>query len=79
MQQKPITLARRDYIQSVCDLTSKSGLPAFVVVNVLESILAQMRGEVESEIKRDEAIWRKTLLEKAAEDGAKNNVNEVDK
>ena len=65
--QKPITLARRDYIQSVCDLTSKSGLPAFVVVNVLESILAQMRNEVEVEIKRDEAQYRAALQNESKE------------
>lgn len=65
--QKPITLARRDYIQSVCDLTSKSGLPAFVVVNVLESILAQMRIEVETEIKRDEAQYRAALQKESKE------------
>ena len=62
--QKPLTLARRDYIQSVCDLTSKSGLPAFVVADVLESVLAQIRIEVESEIKRDEAMWRKAQQDK---------------
>lgn len=61
--QKPLTLARRDYIRSVCDLTSKSGLPAFVIADVLESVLAQIRAEIETEIKRDEAMWNKALAD----------------
>lgn len=77
--QYPITLARRDYVDKICDITNKCGLPAFVIADILEKILSKVRQQEELEVKRDEALWHKTLLEKAPKDGAKNNVNEVDK
>ena len=58
MPQKPITVARRDYMQSVVDLTNNSGLPAFVMVEVLEHALNELRPMMNAELKRDEASWR---------------------
>ena len=60
---KPITIARREYIKNICDITNKSGLPSFVVVDVLEKILASARENAENELKRDEAMWRKFMSE----------------
>lgn len=54
---KPITVSRQDYITSICDLTNNSGLPAFVVIDVLESVLRELRPMVENEYKRDKAAY----------------------
>lgn len=62
MVQKPLTVARRDYMQGIVDLTNSSGLPAFVMVEVLEHTLNELRPLVGSELKRDEAAWRAAVL-----------------
>lgn len=63
MTQKPITLARQDYINKLCEVTNNSGLPAFVTVEVLEKLLVELRKGVELELKRDEAEYRKSLMD----------------
>lgn len=62
MVQKPLTVARRDYMQGIVDLTNSSGLPAFAMVEVLEHTLNELRPLVGSELKRDEAAWRAAVL-----------------
>ncbi len=59
--KKPITVARRDYMSLICEATNTCGLPAFVIVEVLENILNQMRPAMDAELKRDEAAYRATL------------------
>lgn len=59
--QKPITVARHDYMQSVVDATNNSNLPAFVIVEVLEGILREVRPMMDTELKRDTATWRASL------------------
>lgn len=61
--QKPLSLLRRDYINKLCDITNKSCLPAFVVVEALEKLLNQMRKAVDIEIKRDETMWNKSCVD----------------
>ena len=65
--QKPLTVARRDYMQSIVDLTNNSGLPAFVIVNVLEDALSQVRPLMDSELVRDEAQYRAALQKESKE------------
>lgn len=64
MARKPITVARRDYMAAVCEATNKSGLPAFVVVDVLERVLKEMRSAADTEVQRDFARYE---AEKAKE------------
>ena len=51
MDDKPLTLKRKDFIVSVTDLVANSGLPAFVmadIFNVLYSELADLARRQES-------------------------------
>lgn len=63
MVDKPISLKRKEYIQAICSITNNCGLPAFVVVDVLDRILIEMRNAADMEIKRDEAMWHKAQQE----------------
>ena len=72
MALKPITVARRDYMAAVCEATNKSGLPAFVVVDVLEKVLAEMKPAMDAEVKADFNRYRAALA-KEAEEGGKDN------
>lgn len=58
---KPITIARRDYLHGIVDLSNKSMLPAFVMVDVLERVTNELRQLAEGELKHDEATYRAAL------------------
>lgn len=58
MTTKPIILARRDYMQGIVNLTNRSELPAFVMVEVLEQAARELRPLMDAELKRAEATWR---------------------
>ena len=75
MQKKPITLARNEYMQGIVNLTNNFMLPAFVKVDVLEHILAELRPLVDAELKRDEARYREALTKEnpANTDQSDNN------
>lgn len=63
MVQKPLTVARRDYVEDIVNVTNKAELPMFVKVEVLESVLDEMRPLADNELKRDEASYRAALQE----------------
>ena len=67
--QKPLSIATRDYLQSMCDITNNCNLPAFVVVDALTKLLNQMQIEAEKELKHDEAIYRVTLQKETDREG----------
>lgn len=58
MKNKPISVARREYIQSVVDLTNNSGLPMFTIVDILDGILKDARNLAETEYQRDLAAYK---------------------
>lgn len=57
-KNKPISVARREYIQSVVDLTNNSGLPMFTIVDILDGILKDARNLAETEYQRDLAAYK---------------------
>ena len=46
---------------AVCEATNQSGLPAFVIVDVLEKVLKEMRPAMENEFQHDLATWNEEL------------------
>ena len=58
MKNKPLSVARREYIQSVVDLTNNSGLPMFTIVDILDGILKDARNLAETEYQRDLAAYK---------------------
>lgn len=61
--KEPLSIKRKNYVATVANATNNSGLPAFVVVDVLERILSEMKKAADAEIKRDEAMWHKAQQE----------------
>lgn len=51
--QIPITVARQAYIEKICDITNNSGLPAFVIADVLEKALAEVRKMEQDQLAKD--------------------------
>lgn len=60
---KPLSIAYRDYKQAIVDITNNSGLPAFLIVEVIENVFRQVLQQKETELKRDEALWHKAQTE----------------
>lgn len=55
--QKPITVARQELIDKICDIINKSGLPAFVVINILKNVLGELEVLEQQQLQRDLASW----------------------
>lgn len=53
MSSKPITVARNDYMQALCDISNNSGLPAFVMMEVVERLRMQLERLAQAELERD--------------------------
>ena len=78
MKDKPLTVARHDYMQTMVDATNNSNLPAFVIVEVLENLLREMRPMMDAELKRDLASYRASMQESHIE-GGKSDGEQEDK
>ena len=50
---KPITLRRDECIHAICDAINASGLPAFVIVDLLDRIILEERKMANAEYQRD--------------------------
>lgn len=49
----PITVARQKYLDSICAITNDSGLPAFVIGDALEKLLAEVRRMEQNQLAKD--------------------------
>lgn len=63
MNNKPITLVRDDFIQNIVELCNNSGLPFFVVEDVLKSLIQEIHAaslqQLEADKKQYEAKSKK--------------------
>lgn len=79
MNNKPITVARNDYLNNIIEITNNSGLPAFAISDILEKILSQVNKAAEQELKRDSIEWRKACSEEAQNGEVTNDGGQEDK
>lgn len=66
----PITIARNDCINRVCDALNESGLPAFAKVDLMERILAELRPMMDVEYQKDLEAYRRAEAADRAEERA---------
>ena len=64
---KPITLVYEEFKQSLANLINNSGLPLFVVENVLQNYLIETRNVAKQQYELDKAEYAKSLKEKEGE------------
>ena len=50
---KPITVARKEFMDGLVDLINSSGLPAFIIVDVFESTIPALRTQAEQQYLAD--------------------------
>ena len=54
----PITVARQKYMESICAITNDSGLPAFVIGDALEKLLAEIRRMEQDQLAKDTEAYK---------------------
>lgn len=62
---KPSTVVRQEYIEKQIELINSSGLPAFVLIDILEDTLQELRILAKDQYKKDKAAWEEFLKEKS--------------
>lgn len=60
---KPITVARNEFITGVCEIVNKTGLPAFVAVDALGHVVAELQKLADAEYQRDLAAYQQARRE----------------
>lgn len=58
--EKPITIRRAECIDGICTAINASGLPAFVVVEILDRIRADAQRMMDQEYQRDIAMYKES-------------------
>lgn len=61
MNNKPITVARQEFIEKIVADINESGLPFFVVVEVLNSMLPELQKQVGAQFERDKKAYEESL------------------
>lgn len=56
--QKPITLLREDFIENIQNLCNSSGLPFFVISDVIKQLIPQIDDVARRETERDRALLK---------------------
>lgn len=64
MDSKPITVARQQFIEQLCSIVNNSGLPAFVISDVLERVLFEVKTLAKAELQRDMEQYKSRLQSK---------------
>ena len=63
MNNKPITIARDEFIQNAVDLCNSSGLPFFVIEDVLTNLLKEIHAASLQQLESDKKKYESQLEE----------------
>ena len=61
--QKPITVARAEFVSGMTSLINNSGLPPFVIEPVLKDMLYDIRAMAQKQLEQDTAHYHEMLAE----------------
>lgn len=66
--QKPITLAREDYIQELIRITNEAPLPAFAKIDILNSFVKNLEPLARQEYEREKVAWEEAEAKEEKEE-----------
>lgn len=69
--QKPITVARAEFVSNLADLINNSGLPAFVIESILKDMLYDVRTMCKKQLELDTKKYQEMLA-------ASDDINHVE-
>ena len=58
---KPITVKREEFISNTISLVNTSGLPAFVMLDILQRVQNELVEEEKKQLNRDMEVWENYL------------------
>lgn len=62
---KPSSILRQEFIENQINLINTSGLPAFVLVDIIEDTLLELRKLAQEQYQKDCAEWEKFQKQEA--------------
>ena len=65
---KPLSIKRVEFAESIAKVINESGLPACVVLDVLQIITTQVSQIAEQQLSKDRELWREAILEESKEE-----------
>lgn len=65
---KPISIRKVEFSQSLADVINNSGLPACLILDTLQIVTAQVSQLAEQQLVKDREVWRDALLEESKEE-----------
>jgi hypothetical protein len=65
---KPISIRKAEFSQSLADVINNSGLPACLILDTLQIVTAQVSQLAEQQLTKDREAWRDALLEESKEE-----------
>lgn len=63
MTQKPMSVARKEFMDEVVKLVNESGLPLFVVEPILKELHGVVQMEAENQYQKEKEAYEKMLKE----------------
>ena len=71
MIEKPLTMKRQEFTEQVVEMINSYGLPAFVVIGVLEALLPTLRQLEQQQLMQDRKLYEE-MLDKRTENEVEN-------
>ena len=59
--QKPVTVARQDFIDGNVGLINTSGLPAFIITDILKDVQSEMVRQTNEQYEKDKAAYENAI------------------
>ena len=72
MIEKPLTMKRQEFTEQVVEMINSYGLPAFVVIGVLEALLPTLRQLEQQQLMQDRKLYEE-MLDKRTENEVENS------
>lgn len=75
---KPTTVLRQEFIDNQINMINNSGLPAFVLVDIMEEVLVVLRSRAAEQYRKDKAEWEEFQKKKVKQSGEEESRHNED-
>ena len=66
--EKPLSIRREDFLQTIIDSVNGSGLPPFIVLEVLRSVTAEVESLAKKQYEADRKAWEESQAEESGKE-----------
>lgn len=68
MADKPLSIRRVEFAENLAKAINESGLPACVVLDVLQIVTSQVNALATQQLQADKEAWRQQIIEESKEE-----------